>query len=134
MTAAPTADPRRAYVLPGDAGLDVDADMLLVHLVVFDPSTQQVVVHLRDGFGWWAGPTGAIHAEAGGTVRIDVQMQIVLPDASADVFGRYVAALDRWHQTRTPLRMVGAPGRLGSLSEDRDLFLPVPRSWLLNAA
>ncbi|MEV1315452.1 hypothetical protein AB0J14_05125 [Micromonospora arborensis] len=116
--------------MPGDPDLDADVDGLTVTRVEVDANTRTLTVALADGFGRFVDTTGANQEFPPGDPDSRVGTATVtacLPDVTEAVWAEYVTVLRRWWDTRMPVRLCAAPGRITVLIEDRNTFLLFPR-------
>ena len=115
---------------PGDTDLDIDVDGVTVTAVVVNG--RELLIRMTGGFGSWTDTTGqrAEFPPGDDTVTVtEVTGTLILESADQHVFASYVSILETWRDRALPLRLCGAQGRMFSLIEDRDRWLPVPRNW-----
>lgn len=127
---------------PGDPDLDLDLDGVVITSVVH--VEHDWIVGFGDGFGMFVDRSGDVvefdpawsgepSERSGSRVSGEIVFGLAcgcqdhVPSGVCPFESMVSNVLGRWHQTRTPLRMVAAPGRMTLLIENADLFLPIPR-------
>lgn len=104
--------------LPEDPDLDYAVTSLTVTSVV-TTETQELLVRLDGGTGWWQGDR---HSDA-----VECNVSGYFPDSPPDLFAAFAARLTRWRDSGVPIRICGAPGRMTLLIDDAGAFVPFPR-------
>lgn len=110
---------RKRLALPGDADLDFDVSGLVVTAVV-PTAEQELLVRLAGGRGRFGGDPDPVS-----NVSSDVRAYFF--GTPAEMFAAFVTRLQRWRDTRAPIRMCAAPDRLMVLIDNEGHFLPIPR-------
>jgi len=125
----------KEYAEPGDPDLDIDVDGLTLTAVVV--TGREVLLRATGGFGSFIDTKGEIaNFEPGDPVQEleELEGRLYCPYASDETFNYMVDLLMQWRDRAVPLRMCGAPDRMFSLIENREVWIPLPRreheAWL----
>lgn len=120
----------RDWAEPGDPDLDIDIDGVgVIGVVVLG---REVLVHIAGGLGRFKSTETGRMEDIDEVVDSELRMQI--REGSETDFEALKTVLFDWQDRRVPLRIVGAPGKMFTIIEDRNRWLPFPRNphpdWL----
>jgi hypothetical protein len=111
---------------PGDPDLGFDVDGITISSIIH--LGDDIILTLKDGFGWWNNTDGTRFVADPGDPNsrvVDVEVTFGYHDAP-ELVAKIAQKLEEWRTTGALLHMVWAPGRMGSLIFDNKTWLPIP--------
>lgn len=116
--------PTRQVARPGDADLDIDVDGITVRSFVRDGG--DFIVVAEGGSGWWI--SGGKVAQVPTVGEVQLAFGFKMRPGHEGVLDDIAGWLDRWALAGTPLRLVGARGKMAALIDRHGPALPIPRN------
>jgi hypothetical protein len=117
--------------VPGDPDLDLDIDGVTITSVI--ALGCEILISAKGGFGSWVDADGEVSVfppgdESSGITDVEIAVGWHDSEKTRVYVKAMTTLLCRWRDQEVPLHMCCAPGKMSSLIEDANIWVPLPRS------